>query len=481
MYEKKGQLVKHIDFILIDLICLELAYFIAFQIRNVWILWIGRDPGSLMIHVSSARIHTTIAFLLAIMDILFVVIRQPYKDVLRRGYLVELINTCIHNTGILVAMLIYLYITQDADQLSRAVFFLTWGLGILFMYVARSLWKIQVRRHLARSDKCSALLLIAPKTQAEALIREMHERQYNEYHLCGVVTLGENLTGTTILGEKVVADENTMFDYCLENVVDAVLLSNMTDDQRQDEYINQFLAMGQTVHINLNTITSELPNKMVERIGNLMVLTTTVKAVDGRELFVKRLMDIISGIIGCALVFIVAIPLLPIVKIQAPGPLFFTQTRVGKNGRKFKLYKFRSMYVDAEARKKELMEKNEMQGLMFKMENDPRIFPTGHFIRKYSIDELPQFFNILKGDMSLVGTRPPTVDEYEKYARHHKIRLSIKPGLTGLWQVSGRNNIKDFDEVVRLDEEYIRNWNLGLDCRIILKTFKVVLLGDGSM
>ena len=118
---------------------------------------------------------------------------------------------------------------------------------------------------------------------------------------------------------------------------------------------------------------------------------------------------------------------------------------------------------------------------MFKMENGPRIFPTGHFIRKYSLDELPQFFNILKGDMSLVGTRPPTVDEYEQYDQHHKVRLSIKPGLTGLWQVSGRSNIKNFDEIVRLDEEYIEKWSLGLDFRIILKTFKVVLGGDGSM
>lgn len=481
MYEKKGSLTKHIDFMFLDLLCLELAYFIAFRIRNLGILWLGRDPGSLMINVSSTQIHTTIAILFAIIDVLLVVLRQPYKDVLRRGYLVEFANVCIHNTNILVAMLVYLYVTQEAQQLSRAVFFLTWGLSILFMYVVRLLWKAHIRRRLTQSEHSQALLLVAPYTQAEALIREIHERRYNEYRLCGVVILDQNLTGTELLGEKVVADESTMFDFCLENVVDAVLLSHMVDEKKQNEFVNRFLAMGQTVHINLNTVTGELPNKMVQRIGSLMVLTTSVKTVDGRLLFVKRIMDIISGIIGCMLTLLVAIPLLPIVKFQAPGPLLFSQIRVGKNGRKFRIYKFRSMYVDAEARKAELMKSNEMQGLMFKMENDPRIFPAGHFIRKYSLDELPQFFNILKGDMSLVGTRPPTVDEYEHYDQHHKIRLSIKPGLTGLWQVSGRSNIKDFDEVVRLDEEYIKNWSLGLDCRIILKTFRVVLGGDGSM
>ena len=138
------------------------------------------------------------------------------------------------------------------------------------------------------------------------------------------------------------------------------------------------------------------------------------------------------------------------------------------------------MYVDAEERKKELLDQNEMDGNMFKMENDPRIIPIGHFLRKYSIDELPQFLNVLIGDMSLVGTRPPLEDEYERYALHHKARLSIKPGLTGMWQVSGRSDIKDFEKVVALDTQYISDWSLGLDIRIILKTIAVVFGGKGS-
>ena len=166
--------------------------------------------------------------------------------------------------------------------------------------------------------------------------------------------------------------------------------------------------------------------------------------------------------------------------MQSPGPIFFTQTRVGKNGRPFKIYKFRSMYTDAEERKKELMEQNQMQGLMFKMEDDPRIFPIGKIMRKFSIDELPQFWNVLKGEMSLVGTRPPTMDEFEQYEAHHRARLGNKPGLTGMWQVSGRSKITDFEEVVGLDTYYISNWNLALDVRILLKTVKVVLLGRGA-
>ena len=180
----------------------------------------------------------------------------------------------------------------------------------------------------------------------------------------------------------------------------------------------------------------------------------------------------------------------PAIYIKSPGPIFFSQYRVGKNGRKFKIYKFRSMYMDAEERKKELMKQNRVSdGLMFKMENDPRVIGSekgpgkgiGNFIRKTSLDEFPQFFNVLKGDMSLVGTRPPTVDEWEKYELHHRARLAIKPGLTGMWQVSGRSEITDFEEVVKLDTKYISEWSFMLDIKILFKTVLIVLGQKGSM
>ncbi|MBP5195557.1 MAG: sugar transferase, partial [Lachnospiraceae bacterium] len=162
------------------------------------------------------------------------------------------------------------------------------------------------------------------------------------------------------------------------------------------------------------------------------------------------------------------------------GPVIFKQERIGRNGRHFKMYKFRSMYVDAEDKLSDLKDKNEVKGLMFKMDDDPRITKVGRFIRKTSIDEFPQFFNIFKGDMSMVGTRPPTVDEYEQYNAHYRRRLALTPGLTGLWQVSGRSDITDFDEVVKLDLEYIDNWSLSLDLKILLKTIGAVFTGRGS-
>ena len=189
---------------------------------------------------------------------------------------------------------------------------------------------------------------------------------------------------------------------------------------------------------------------------------------------------IAGAIVGLLITAVITVFVAPAILIESPGPLFFKQKRVGKNGRYFYMYKFRSMYKDAEERKKALMEQNEMKGLMFKMTDDPRITKVGKFIRATSIDELPQFFNVLKGDMSLVGTRPPTVDEFMQYAGYHKRRLSIKPGITGLWQVSGRSNIEDFEEVVKLDLEYIDNWSIALDIKILLKTILAVFKKDGS-
>ncbi|MBQ4514745.1 MAG: sugar transferase, partial [Anaerolineaceae bacterium] len=183
----------------------------------------------------------------------------------------------------------------------------------------------------------------------------------------------------------------------------------------------------------------------------------------------------------------------PKIKRESPGPILFKQERIGQNGKRFICYKLRSMYMDAEERKKEFLAQNRVSdGMMFKLDFDPRVIGNkivdekqvtgiGEFIREHSLDEFPQFFNVLAGQMSLVGTRPPTVDEWEKYKYHHRARLAMKPGITGMWQVSGRSNITDFEEVVRLDTEYIQNWSLSLDIKILIKTIKVLFTKDGAM
>lgn len=245
--------------------------------------------------------------------------------------------------------------------------------------------------------------------------------------------------------------------------------SNQIDIQ---PYLNMCMEMGVTVRIIMNAFRAGAAQTYVSSVGTYPILTYHMVSLNATERFLKRLMDICGSLCGIIVFSPLMLLTALLIKIDSPGPVIFKQERVGMNGRRFFIYKFRSMCVDAEDKKRELMEKNEMDSqYMFKMQDDPRITRVGRFIRKTSIDELPQFFNVLKGEMSLVGTRPPTLDEVEMYERGHWRRMSIKPGITGMWQVSGRSSITDFDEIVELDTQYIDRWNVLLDIQILAKTF----------
>ncbi len=250
---------------------------------------------------------------------------------------------------------------------------------------------------------------------------------------------------------------------------------------RVDPYLHICEEMGRPARVFLN-----LPNATTfarweyHSFMDLPTIISHTAELDPDQLIFKRAFDILGGIVGFFF-FIVLYPILAsLIKLTSPGPVFFKQIRVGKNGKRFVIYKFRTMYIDAEKRKRELMEKNELSGAVFKMKDDPRVTPLGRLLRKLSLDELPQFINVIKGEMSLVGTRPPTPDEVSHYEKWHHRRISIKPGITGLWQVSGRNKISDFDEIVRLDLKYIDSWSIPFDFKIIFRTVYVLLFERGS-
>ncbi|MBE5873456.1 MAG: sugar transferase [Lachnospiraceae bacterium] len=247
------------------------------------------------------------------------------------------------------------------------------------------------------------------------------------------------------------------------------------------QYVDLCISMGVTVRLVVDLYKRRRASSYVSTVGTYPIITYHTISLNTYEQMAKRLMDIVGGLVGIILSSPIMLITAIAIKLDSKGPVIFKQTRVGQNGRHFKIYKFRSMYIDAEERKKELMAKNEIEGgVMFKMKDDPRITRVGKVIRKLSIDELPQFFNIFLGSMSLVGTRPPTLDEVEKYKRDQWRRISIKPGLTGMWQVNGRSNIQNFDEIVELDVEYIDNWSLFLDIKILLKTVWVILARKGA-
>jgi anti-anti-sigma factor len=195
---------------------------------------------------------------------------------------------------------------------------------------------------------------------------------------------------------------------------------------------------------------------------------------------VKRWLDIVGAVVGLGITAVVFIPIVIAIKLDSPGPIFFGQTRLGWMGKRFTIWKFRSMYIDAEERKKELLAQNQADGKTFKMENDPRITKVGRFLRKTSLDELPQFWNVLKGEMSLVGTRPPTPNEVDIYEVPEWKRLDVKPGMTGEWQVNGRSSVRNFEDIIRLDLRYQQNWSLAYDLKLIIKTIVVVFRKDSG-
>lgn len=223
----------------------------------------------------------------------------------------------------------------------------------------------------------------------------------------------------------------------------------------------------------------ELQNKILEEglRWNLMSEFFTI----GKHYLVKRCMDFFFAALFISLTWPVYLVIALAIKLDSPGPVFFKQTRVGLHNKEFKVWKFRTMRIDAEALQKELEALNETtDGVIFKIKDDPRITGIGSFLRRYSLDELPQLFNVLLGEMALVGPRPLPTRDVNKFSSHHHFRHEVLPGVTGLWQVSGRSNIVDFEQVIKLDFNYIQNWSLAMDLRILLKTVMVVLKKEGA-
>lgn len=483
MYRKNANgWLKHIDFMIFDMICLQLAFMIAYFIRN----------GD--IHLYNDFLYRNMAIIIELADLMILLIFGTLKGVLKRGHYQEFVKTLKHAFIVCFLVVLYLFTVQKGVFFSRFILFLTIGIYFILTYIVRELWKSNIKKGV-NSGKRRKLLIVSSSSIADKVIDNVEKNNYSRYDIVGVALLDKDLIGDQINNVSVVANNETVGMYACKEWVDEVLIVLPKEIAYPNTLIEQLTLAGITVHMNLaKVVNSPGKKQFVEKIGDYTVLTTSINYASLNELFLKRVFDIVCGLFGCILTLVICIFIGPAIYIASPGPIFFSQERVGKNGKKFKMYKFRSMYLDAEERKAELMKDNKLgDGKMFKLDFDPRVIGNkvmpdgshktgiGEFIRKTSLDEFPQFFNVLKGDMSIVGTRPPLISETNLYEYQHFARLAIKPGITGMWQVSGRSNIVDFEEVVRLDKEYISDWNIGLDIKILFKTILAVIRKDGSM
>lgn len=465
---------KHIDFLLLDISSLIMSFVLAFYFRHKNTSFIYN------------KMYLEMLLIMILIELVVYFFKNPFSEVLRRGYLVELIETLSFDLICMFLFVLYLFAVKSGNKYSRIVLFLTYILYFVISYITRVCWK----RYLINKSKdesssmSKSLLIICKEKQAELLVNKMIKESINFYNPVVLCLIDKHFKGKKICGCKVVANKENILDYVSKNWIDEIFVG-IDFNKLPKQILDGLVITGIPIHFRINEIEGlERRIQVIEKIGPFNTITTLNRTYKDSELFLKRIMDIIGGFIGCIVTILVAFIIGPIIYFKSPGPIIYVSDRVGKNGKIFKFYKFRSMVLNADDLKDSLRQKNRNKdGMMFKVENDPRIIPgIGSFIRKTSLDEFPQFFNVLKGDMSLVGTRPPTLDEWSKYSPYYRSRLSAKPGITGMWQISGRSNITDFNEVVKMDNEYINNWSISLDIKILFNTILYLFKGrDDAM
>lgn len=468
---QKNKIVEVYGLWFADLVAIGVSFVLATYIR----FGNFRDMGD-------KGIHFQVCLVLLLFCTIYTFFIDWNRNFLKRSIKKELYEIAKYHVIMMLVVQMVMYFLKWADVFSRLVMIyfpiINIALTFLLHFMIKKAMQLHYRSELSRIK----VLVITHREMADEVLERLQDTLEINYQIVGIACPG---AGTGKGGEIDGIPVMIVGDNFMENVtlmaLDEVFIYAPELKQKQIQRIlNGFDVMGVDCHYCIELPGTQPGRSKIDSFGGYSVITYTRFQSSYKRLLIKRVMDIVGGLVGL-FITMVFFPFVALaIKLDSPGPVMFSQIRIGRNGRRFKIYKFRSMYIDAEERKKELEAQNEIQGLMFKIENDPRITRVGKFIRKTSIDELPQFYNVVKGDMSLVGTRPPTADEFEKYNQYYRRRISMTPGLTGLWQVSGRSDIEDFDDVVKYDLEYIDSWSLTLDIKILLRTVWVVLAGRGS-
>lgn len=460
MYRVRSN-IQNIIIILLDMVTIILSLIVANFIRHY--------------HAIEYRgVNDTVLSMMAVFIISYFILYLVLnfnRGFLAKGPWAEFTDVLKMNISMIAIAMVIMYFTRIITDYSRLVFVYFCAIDTIVMALFHTILKKVIPSIVKQTSSLRYLAVVTNRANVEDLLANVDATADYHFQIDKVLLIDESPNASSEL-----------IDYCKTASIDEVLFSLTAEEMAiMNVAMRKIASMGIAIHINMDPVIQDITSsKILTRFGNYYAITYADRFLSLRQTMFKRAVDIFGGLLGLLVLIPVTIVVAPLIKIESKGPVFFSQQRVGRNGRIFQMYKFRSMYSDAEARKQDLLQSNEMNGPMFKLENDPRVTKIGRFLRKTSLDEFPQFLNVLKGNMSLVGTRPPTLDEFEKYHSHHKKRLSITPGLTGLWQVSGRNKVTDFEEVVRLDVEYIENWSIEMDIKIILKTIGVVLRGTGS-
>jgi exopolysaccharide biosynthesis polyprenyl glycosylphosphotransferase len=481
MIKEKESLFKKLLMVL-DVIVVASSFFISYAIRkNIHAFYsIDLFPGrSVMDKLLPLNFYFNILFLMILAWWLALMNSGLYESFRKKSFL-EIIWRILKSA--FFAMVIYsiaafIFKLHFISRSFIALFFLT---SCLFLITER-LFVVYFLRYLRKEGFNSRnILIVGTGPRAENFIKLIHDHPEWGLNILGLIDADKNMLGKFVYVEKVIGLLEDIPSILHEHAVDEVIF---IVPRTWLSIIEKSLLACEIEGVRTN-IAADFFNMNIARfvssdIEGMPLISFQTTIGEEWQLLLKRIFDIITSLMSIVLLLPVFGAIVVFIKLFSPGPFLFKQVRSGLSGRKFVMYKFRTMIEGAEGMKDSLNGLNEMKGPVFKMKNDPRVTRFGAFLRRSSMDELPQLFNVLKGDMSMVGPRPPMPSEVEKYEVWQRRRLSMRPGLTCLWQINGRNNV-DFDKWMRLDLEYIDTWSPGLDFKILLKTIPAVLFSIGA-
>ena len=478
MLKQQARLVARVVY-LVDLALTSGAFFAAFFIRDVVLPWVAPEqfPTGLFPLSEYLKVYP---FVLVIWSVLLFSYHSYHSHrtiPLTKETLTILRVVTVGN--LLLATLAYLI---PLRQLSRVWFVLFAVLSTILLVAEKILLRVLARYVRSKGLNYRTVLIVGTGRRALDVAKMIVNHKYWGYKILGFVSDGHRLSNGwaryRIFGA--VPDLKRILEQGHAEPIDEIVFA--VTRKKLDEMKQIFLMceeLGIRTRVAMNFFQNRVARMEVEEIEGIPFLTFTTTPSDETELAFKRALDVAVSM----LILVLTAPVLLIaalaIRLTSPGSVLFKQERIGLNGRIFTLYKFRTMIEDAHERRGEVTHLNEMTGPVFKAKDDPRVTAVGRWMRRFSLDEIPQLWNVLKGDMSLVGPRPPIPEEVASYHRWHRRRLSMKPGLTCLWQVSGRNQV-DFDRWMQMDLQYIDNWSPSLDLKILLRTIPAVLSGRGA-
>jgi exopolysaccharide biosynthesis polyprenyl glycosylphosphotransferase len=458
--------------IITDTLLVSVAFFIAYMLRQHL-----NDGIQALYPLSSYIVFLPVIILVSISMLFFFGIYDSFRTKTLWEVLV-IVAKAFFSAFVIFSGIIYI---SHQAYISRAFISLIFGCAAVLVYCEKVcvIWFFRAVR--MRGYNFKHLLVIGTGRRAQQFVELITQHASWGFKIVGLIDEDASLKGKSLYGEKVLGTFKDIPDIIHNRVIDEVVFVVPRSWLNKIEDIMYLCeAEGLRIHVAVDYFELKFSRGRISELDKFPLLTFSSTPGHIGELICKRIFDVLVS----SLILVLCLPLFivvaVIIKLSSPGPVFFKQNRVGLHGRIFNLFKFRTMIKDAELKLQELMAHNEMSGPVFKMTNDPRITPFGRILRKFSIDELPQFWNVLIGTMSVVGPRPPLPSEVKQYDAWQRRRLSMRPGITCLWQVSGRNKIVDFAKWVKMDLDYIDDWSFWLDMQIFAKTVPVVLFGIGA-